>query len=248
VNNIKGGNYADQRDDLLKIGFSFDPFQSKYYLVKVALIRYRELKGDMLVPRQFVIPEGDDKWHRNIWGMKLGTVVYNIRGGSSYADQREDLLSIGFCFDALQARYDILKQALLRYKEINGDMLVPKSFEVPTDNDTWPSDLWGMKLGVAVYNIRGRKGSFSDKREDLLSMGFVYNIHKRFDYECVRIAVYKYRELYHGSIRIPAVYNIPKNDPWYPEETWGMCLGSLVTRIRQGDKWPEKRYELLGDY
>ena len=247
VNNIKGGNYADQRDDLIRMGFSFDQFQSKYQIVKQSLLTYKELNGDLLVPRKFCVPEGNYQWPKSTWGVRLGTVVYNIRGGSSYTDQRDDLLSIGFCYDALQARYDILKKSLLVYKEIYGNMLVPKNFEIPQNAD-WPSHLWGLKLGIAVYNIRGKKGSYADKKEELLSIGFKYNIHKRFDYECVRIAVYKYRELYHGSIRIPAVYNIPENDPWYPEETWGMCLGSIVTRIRQGAKWPEKRYELLGDY
>jgi hypothetical protein len=248
VNNIKGGNYADKRDDLLNMGFSYDPFQSKYEIVRKTLMKYKELNGDMLVPRQYVVPDDDDRWSRDSMGMKLGSVVYNIRSGSSYADQKDDLLSIGFCFDALQARYDILKRSLIRYKELFGDMLVPKSFEVPRDSDEWPAELWGMKLGIAVRNIRGVKGSYSDKREELISLGFVYRLQKSFDYDCVRIAVFKYRELYHGSVRVPAVYNIPENDPWYPEETWGMCLGSIVTRIKHGDKWPDKRYELLGDY
>ena len=248
VNNIKGGgNYANQRDDLIKMGFSFDQFQSKYQVVRRSLLAYKEINGDLLVPRKFCIPDGNYQWPKSTWGIRLGTVVYNIRGGSSYSDQKEDLLNIGFCYDALQARYDILKKSLLIYKSIHGNMLVPKNFEVPQDT-VWPSNLWGMKLGIAVYNIRGKKGSYSDKKDELLNMGFQYNIRKRFDYDCVRIAVYKYRELYHGSIRIPAVYNIPENDPWYPEETWGMCLGSVVTRIRQGAKWPDKRYELLGDY
>ena len=248
VNNIKGGNYADKRDDLLQIGFSYEPFQSKYSIIRNSLTRYRELHGDLLVPRQYVVPEDDARWPPETRGIKLGTVVYNIRGGSSYADQKEDLLSIGFCFDALQARYDILKRSLIRYKELYGDMLVPKTFEVPRDDNEWPSELWGMKLGIAVRNIRSVKGSYADKKEELMSLGFVYQLRKKFDYDCVKIAVYKYRELYHGSVQVPSVYNIPQNDPWYPEETWGMCLGSLVNRIKHGNKWPEKRYELLGDY
>ena len=248
VNNIKGGNYASKRDDLLDIGFSYDPFLSKYAIARKTLLKYKELNGDMLVPRRFVVPEDDERWSRDSMGMKLGSVVYNIRSGSSYADQKDDLLSIGFCFDALQAKYDILKRSLIRYKELYGNMLVPKTFEVPKNSDKWPAELGGMKLGIAVRNVRGVKGSYSDKREELTSLGFVYKLQKSFDYDCVRIAVFKYRELYHGSVRVPAVYNIPENDPWYPEETWGMCLGSMVTRIKHGDKWPDKRYELLGDY
>ena len=127
-------------------------------------------------------------------------------------------------------------------------MLVPNTFEVPRDDNEWPSELWGMRLGIAVRNVRSVKGSYADKKEELMSLGFVYQLRKKFDYDCVKIAVYKYRELYHGSVQVPSVYNIPENDTWYPEETWGMCLGSLVNRIKHGNKWPEKRYELLGDY
>jgi hypothetical protein len=248
-NNIKkkGGNYADRRVDLQNIGFSFDVYNSKYHVVKLSLLKYRELNGNMLVPRRFIVPQTQE-WPKATWGLKLGGAVYNIRGGSSYADCREDLISIGFRFDALQAKYDIFRVSLLKYKELYGDMLVPKGFKVPANSIDWPVESWGMKLGSMVKNIRGSKGCFSDKKHDLLSIGFIYVVRKKFDYECVKIAFFKYRELHHGCIKIPAVYNIPEHHSWYPEETWGMCLGSIIDRIRKGEKWPEHRAELLGLY
>lgn len=246
-NNIKGGNYADKKEELESIGFSFDAYNSKYNLVKLLLLKYKELNGNMLVPRRFIVPPIED-WPKETWGARLGGVVYNIRGGSSYADCREDLISIGFRFDALQAKYDIVRVALLKYKELYGDMLVPKDFKVPTNSIDWSIELWGMKLGSTVSSLRGVKGCFSDKKDDLLSIGFIYVVRKKFDYECVKIAFFKYRELHHGCVKIPPVYNIPQRDSWYPEETWGMCLGSLIDRIRKGEKWPEHRSELLGLY
>jgi hypothetical protein len=42
--------------------------------------------------------------------------------------------------------------ALITYKEIKGDLLVPSRF-VPSDNDAWPEQLRGMKLGITVDGI-----------------------------------------------------------------------------------------------
>lgn len=247
VNNIRGGNYADRKIDLQNIGFSFDAYNSKYHLVKLALLKFKELNGDMLVPRRFIVPKSED-WPKETWDLKLGGNVYNIRGGTSFSDCREDLISIGFRFDSLQAKYEIMRVSLLKYKDLYGNMLVPKGFEVPINSTDWPVELWGMKLGKKVHNVRGAKGCFSDKKDDLLSIGFVYVVRKKFDYECVKIAFFKYRELHHGHIEIPAIYNIPQNDSWYPEETWGMCLGSCINRIKKGEKWPQHRKSLLGPH
>ena len=47
--------------------------------------------------------------------------------------------------------------ALLKYKELHGDdMLVPvPSFAVPS-SEAWPKEVWGMRLGRAVNNIRSK--------------------------------------------------------------------------------------------
>ena len=133
---------------------------------------------------------------------------------------------------------------MVKYKELHGHINVPARFSTPINHPKWPSSLSGIKLGTVVHDIR--RGSYSDKKEDLLSMGFKYVVRKRFDYDCVRIAVYKYRELHHGLTKISSVYNIPEDDPWYPEETWGMCLGSYAKRIRSGTLWPDKCTDLFG--
>jgi hypothetical protein len=67
-----------------------------------------------------------------------------------------------------------------------------------------------------------------DKKEKLLDLGFTYNPRPKFTYESVKIAVLIFRGLYHISVDIPDVYNIPINDVYYPKDTWGMSLGRLV--------------------
>jgi hypothetical protein len=108
--------------------------------------------------------------------MKLGSVVSHVRHGRSYVDKRADLESIGFNFNpqSLNRRYELGKVALQTYKDLNGDMLVPAIFVVPTNDITWPIETWGMKLGSVVNSIRAGN-SHVNKRADLENMGFDYS-------------------------------------------------------------------------
>jgi hypothetical protein len=70
--------------------------------------------------------------------------------------EREDLKNIGFNFNpVLQIYgYDVVKLALLMYKDLNSNMLVPLGFVVPASDLSWPKEIWGMSLGMIVSNIR----------------------------------------------------------------------------------------------
>mmetsp|Transcript_24442 Transcript_24442/g.23485 ORF Transcript_24442/g.23485 Transcript_24442/m.23485 type:complete len:309 (+) Transcript_24442:170-1096(+) len=216
----------------------------KYDLAKAALLKYKEQYGDMLVPRWFVVPINSLSFPPELWEIKLGHMVNNIRNLNTYSEYKDELKAIGFDYDSQwRFRYDDVKVALLSYKAVYGNMLVPQKFYVPLDSTDFPEEVKGMNLGSVVKEIRA--GVYSEKREELLALGFIYVVRKKFDYESVKVAVYKYRELNHGSIKIPVVYNIRNNDLWYPIETWGMSLGNYVKRIKEGRKWPEKYSELF---
>ncbi len=98
----------------------------------------------------------------------------------------------------------------MKYKDLNGDLLVPAGFVVPPGDIIWPEETWDMNLGTAVSNInqsshnvknkadfdrRGRK-SYIDKRSDLKSSGFNFKyqklkakIKKQRGYEVVKVAL-----------------------------------------------------------
>ena len=218
--------------------------RKRFELVTSALQRYQELNGDMLVKSKFIVPDCPD-WPTEVRGLKLGFITANIRRGSSHSDKREELAAIGFAYECQHKYgYDLIREALVRYKELNDHIDVPARYSIPRDCSKWPVQLRGINLGTVVHNIR--RGTYGDKKDDILSLGFNYVVRKKFDYDCVKIAMYKFRELNHGSTRIPAVYNIPHGDPWYPEETWGMFLGSIANRIRCGLIYQDKREELFG--
>ena len=165
--------FSNHRDDLLSIGFDFSVKFKGYQVVKATLLRYKEVFGDLSAPPSFVVPHSDESWPKGASGMKLGSIVNNIRLGVSYCRYYEDLLSIGFDYRINAVGYQLAKQALLFYNEIFDNMLVPSEFEVPRDSDIWPADTRGMKLGSLVTDIRQRM-VFSVMYDDLLEIGFTF--------------------------------------------------------------------------
>jgi hypothetical protein len=153
------------------------------------------------------------------------------------------LIALGFDFEYQNFIFDEIMTALLRFKQIHGDLLVPIKYVISPDDTDYPEEVRGMNLGSCVNTIR--RGGYLQKKEELLAIGFVYVVRKRFDYETVRIAMFKYRELHHGSTKVPLKYKIPVNSTWYPEETWGMSLGSILKIVKSGAKWPDKYSELF---
>lgn len=64
--------------------------------------------------------------------------------------------------------------ALRRYKEVFGDLSVPKSFVIPTSNFDWPEETWGMKLGEVVDCIKSTD-DYDVYKDELVDIGFKYN-------------------------------------------------------------------------
>mmetsp|Transcript_13210 Transcript_13210/g.12782 ORF Transcript_13210/g.12782 Transcript_13210/m.12782 type:complete len:127 (-) Transcript_13210:75-455(-) len=52
-----------------------------YKSTKVALVKYKDLFGDMLVTRAFITPIGNATWPEETWGMNLGDVMDRFKRG-----------------------------------------------------------------------------------------------------------------------------------------------------------------------
>ena len=63
-------------------------------------------------------------------------------------DRKGEMVDLGFMFDNQRAKYgfDLVKSALLKFKEIHGNFLVKQKFLVPMEV-AWPENTWGIKLG-----------------------------------------------------------------------------------------------------
>jgi hypothetical protein len=242
-------NYVTKRADLKSIGFEFNFYKqsNEYELVRVALVKYKELKGDMLVLRKFIVPTNDITWPEETWGMKLGNVVHNIRRGNSHVDKRTDLESTGFNYhpQSLSHGYKIVKVALQTYKDLNGDMMVPATFIVLVNDINWHIETWGLELGSVVLVIRRGK-SYANKRVDLESFGFNYdskNKNRYCGFELIKAALQTYEDL-HGDMIVPATFVVPTNDTTWPEESWGLNLGNVVSNIRLEESYVKNRADL----
>ena len=77
--------------------FSKKRFEVIYEALKV----YSELKGDLMVPQAFIVPESEP-WPVESWNLKLGARVNSIRGQgtlvANFPERRILLDKIGFIF------------------------------------------------------------------------------------------------------------------------------------------------------
>jgi hypothetical protein len=93
--------------------------------------------------------------------------------------------------------------ALATYKELHGDMLVPRSFVVPS-SEPWPEEMWEMKLGRTVNKIRS-SGYFVrddlERRQVLDDMGFVWKV-KASAAERIRDAAAHYGRVRCGAVAV----------------------------------------------
>ena len=180
VNNIRTrrAQFADKVDDLISIGFTFGRVKCSlvWEPVKAAFEKYKELKGDLLIPFDFLVPS-NDKWPTEAWGLKLGRIVRRIRFENEFLDHREELEEMGFSFNRQRQTlgWDVIRDALLTYKSIKGDLMVPAKFIIPYGNSKWPPKTWGMYLGSAVSRMRNRT-TYDAHREELVAMGLSYDV------------------------------------------------------------------------
>ena len=150
-----------------------------------ALKTYREQvqpTGPLDVPANYVVPDCEP-WPDSTRGLPLGKIIPAVRTKAYYKQHPEaeaKLNSLGFQPDVTTAandlRYKRVFDALKKYKELYGDLLVPQPFTVP-DSEDWPEEVRGLRLGARVNAIRSQ-GTFVKsnpaRRDELDELGFVW--------------------------------------------------------------------------
>jgi hypothetical protein len=145
--------------------------------VKAALLTYKRLAGNLLVPRPFVVPHNHPKWPESTWGINLGRVTGSIRNDGSFKNHKQELVDMGFDFakqaNPLAIPWEVVEAALLAYKGLEDHLVVPDGFVVPHGDPKWPESTWGVRLGRIVANIRYNGYRFAH-RQELLAMGLAF--------------------------------------------------------------------------
>jgi hypothetical protein len=145
--------------------------ETQYEFVKRCLLKYKELKGDMLVPQDYLIP-WNESYPEEMWGVGLGNSVAHIRSHGSFSAHKDELIAIGFIYSKQKNTFgwDAIKIALETYKILHGNLSIPRLFIVPSDSADWPGVLSGLKLGYVLKGIR-TNGNYADHQKELAEMG-----------------------------------------------------------------------------
>lgn len=158
-------------------------FEQIYDALKVYREEVQPRGGILEMPPNYVVPDCDP-WPDSTRGLPLGKIVPTVTSKSYLKKNPEAegmLRKVGFRLDAKSAsndaRYQKVYDALVKYKELYGDLLVPQPFTVPDDDDTWPENTRGLRLGARVNAIRSQ-GTFVKadpvRKEELDELGFVW--------------------------------------------------------------------------
>ncbi|OQR91160.1 hypothetical protein THRCLA_09087 [Thraustotheca clavata] len=216
-------------DTLNRINFVWNVRDHNWQLHLHAFKAFKLLHGDLLVPANYIIPQSEN-YPKDVWGMKLGYVVDNLRRRPALAaSQQDDLKQIGFIWDHLE--YIWLKKvaALAHYKKLHGNLDIVKGYRVPYD-ESWPAEFHGMRLQQAIEYLRFRKNELSDKVKDAVdALGFTWDPWQT-SWENKLGAIEAYRINY-GHVKIPRKFVVPASDDW-PQDTWGLKIGEYLPYMR----------------
>ncbi|OQR97476.1 hypothetical protein THRCLA_21929 [Thraustotheca clavata] len=201
-----------------------------------ALKTFKEHYGHVNIRLAFVVPssaEDESKpWPKELHKLKLGKVVNSLRNqqDSLLKEQKKQLDSLGFIWSSWELAWKTKLIALEQYKILHGNLYVPRQFIVPKE-EPWPESVWGLKLGLAVNNFRGRP--------DRLTLGQVKALAELdFPWDssnvpfAIRIDAWKIYESIHDTNKIPPTFIVPSGPNW-PEKYWGIPLGKLTQSILQ---------------
>lgn len=153
--------------------------------IYAALKTYKNIEGNLNVPSNFIVPSYEP-WPETTRGMPLGKKIPAIRSKAflkANPQANTKLEKLGFECDgkvaANEARFNAVYLALVRYKELHGDLLVPQPFVVPEGDKDWDEELWGLRLGARVNAIRSQ-GTFvksnEDRKQMLDELGFEWEL------------------------------------------------------------------------
>jgi hypothetical protein len=149
---------------LNKLGFVWERLQPEWNLFMEAMVTYKSIYGDVMVPASFVIPRDNNEWSKGCWDMPLGNVVHRLRlrhdflTGDTAIQRKNQLDGLGFVWDVSDYTFKKFLVALRIFSKLEqqnhehtttaSTIRVPSKFVVPSDDDRWPKVLWDYPLGA----------------------------------------------------------------------------------------------------
>jgi superfamily II DNA or RNA helicase len=154
--NTKGELAAERRDQLEKLGFSWDPRQDQWEEAFAALVKFRRKEGHCNINADLIFN-----------GLKLGRWVnmQRTRKHRLSTTRIKRLEDIGFNWDPHSRQWEDGFEALLKFKENEGHCYVSRS-----------TIIGGLKLGLWVNGQRMKKAKLTpDRVKRLDDLGFSWD-------------------------------------------------------------------------
>ena len=243
------------------------PFESTLEALKV----FYDEHSHLVIPRRYIVPESNS--YPSVWhGIDLAGTVYNMKWWQRHVQNQPDrvseLNSIGFVWERLQSEWNLILESLIVYRGLNGDLLVPSTFVVPYDDESWPKACWGISLGRSVYKIRNRGDYIAgtnpnswSRRQQLDALGFVWDVDE-FRFTLFTSCLELFRKIeqsdhslsssaptHTGALKVPSKFVVPRSSRW-PNKYWGYRLGERCTQVRQKELYVKDqphRIKILAD-
>lgn len=139
--------------------------------------------------------------------------------------------------------FEVIYQAFVVYKRLNGDMNVAYNYVVPEGDPEYPPASWGLRLGHRMQHIRN-DNAYQEHRERLIDLGIGFSEKASQAFAPIYTALQAFKRI-HRHVDVPQKYVIEQGDERYPPQCWGLALGRRVNLIRSRQTYPEHRQELL---
>ncbi|CAI5715761.1 unnamed protein product [Hyaloperonospora brassicae] len=226
----------------------------RFALLPAALEAFHRQHDHFVVPFTFQVPQNDPfetrdslLWPEGTRGMQLGREVRQFvrvlgrdHDTPTLQRVRQQLDAIKFPVVGDWRRFQWEQRtisALTRYKEMEGHLVVPRTFKVPRGDLQWPRATWGLNLGMRVTSLRQHREKLRAYQiQDLDDIEFVWVI-ADYTWDVLFMpALRHYRQLY-GHCDVPQNYVVGSSDRKEDSESWpkrlrGYRLGQSVNCIR----------------
>jgi hypothetical protein len=225
---IKGTAYLglDKNDinKLIEDGFIVDEVVEQENRTLEGFRLFKENNGHVNVGKFFRVPKDDLSWPEDVRGLALGQKLNIIKNKNNFQRIKPSLAELGFNVEP-DIKYEDMRDALIKYNELEGHAQVPCDFCVPLGDNRYPEHTRGLHLGFAVHSAQVN-GCYGQHHEELKQLGVNFKIigarHTSFD--VIYRAATAFCEL-HPGVEIPQGFVVPFGDDKYPEDTWGLELG-----------------------
>jgi hypothetical protein len=218
--------------------------------IERGLTTYKAMYGDVRIPHLFVVPHGDSRWDRDLWGMRLGLAIYSVRHDGAYEAYRSRFEALGLTFDRWnepQYPFALVRQALETFHAQHGHYEVPSTYVIAADDAAYAAVVRGMKLGRISQSILHDE-RYAEHRGELEAMGVPLKPRKELMVDRICEAVRCYRRVHGEGSDILHSYVVPEGSSAYPRELWGLRLGQAVYGIRKEGCYKDyrDRFEAVG--